>query len=141
MALSWRRPTLDTPFHIDMSWWDGQGRDIRVYVREMVCDECREIIREYGADETLDAVDENTGEVTQEDVLLYSLRSCCGLKPEFIEPHTPIIEAIFRTFLLNGNTPLTIRELHALVGRRPPETILRMLTAGDVFMGLRPIRE
>lgn len=141
MALSWRRPTLDTRFHIDMAWWDEQGRDIRVFIREMLCDQCREVARDYGPDAMVDVVDSATAEVTQTDFLWYSLRSCCGLKPDFIAPTLPVIEAIFRAFLLNGNSPLSVRELHSQLDRRPPEVLLRMLTAGDVYMGLRPVRE
>ncbi len=141
MALGWRRPTLDTRFHIDMSWWQEQGRDIRIYVRDMLCDDCRKLLQEYDLDDMMDAVDETTAEVTQMDPLWYCLGTCCGLKPDFISPNTPIIEAIFRTFLLNNNTPLSIRELHERLDRRPPETLLRMLTAGEIYMGLRPIRE
>lgn len=141
MALSWRRPTLDTRFHIDMAWWDEQGRDIRVYVREMLCTQCRDMVRSYGADALVDIVDDVTAEVTQADLLWHSLRTCCGANPDFIGPDMPIIEAIFRTFLLNGNAPLSVRELHARLNRRPPEVLLRMLTAGDVYLGLRPVRE
>jgi hypothetical protein len=124
-----------------MSWWQEQGRDIRIYVRDMLCDDCRETIRDYGMDDKMDAVDEATAEITQVDVLWHCLGTCCGLKPDFIGPNTPIIEAVFRTFLLNNNTPLSIRELHERLDRRPPETLLRMLTAGNIYLGLRPIRE
>jgi hypothetical protein len=141
MALGWRRPTLDTRFHIDLSWWQEQGRDIRVYVRDMLCDDCREMLRDYDLDDKMDAVDETTGEVVQMEPLWYCLGTCCGQKPDFIGPNTPIIEAVFRTFLLNNNTPLSIRELHERLDRRPPATLLRMLTAGDIYLGLRPIRE
>ncbi len=141
MALSWRRPTLDTRFHIDMSWWEKQHRDIRVYLRDMLCDDCREKVQSYGADERIDAIDETTGEVSHVDAILHSLRTCCGLQPDYVGPNTPIIEAIFRTFVLNDNEPLSVRELHERLNRRPPETLLRMLTAGEVYLGLRPIRE
>ncbi len=141
MALSWRRPTLDTRFHIDMGWWEGQRRDIRVYLRDMLCNECREMVQSYGMDARIDAVDETTGEVSRVDAIMHSLRTCCGLQSDYVGPNTPIIEAIFRTFILNDNQPLSVRELHEQLNRRPPETLLRMLTAGEVYLGLRPIRE
>lgn len=141
MVFGWQRPTIDTRFHIDMSWWQEQGRDIRVHLRELLCPNCRKKVDQVGLDKQIDMVDATTGEVTQRDILWYCLSTCCGKRPDFISPDTPIVEAVFRTFLLNGNTPLSVRELHQRIDRRPPETLLRILTAGDVYLGIRPIRE
>ena len=41
MPGKWQRPTVDTKFHIDMTWWQESGRDIRIYMREMLCEDCR----------------------------------------------------------------------------------------------------
>ncbi|MGC9360975.1 MAG: hypothetical protein ACP5G7_11500, partial [Anaerolineae bacterium] len=87
----------------------------------------------------IDWVDESTGEVRRVDGLWHALNTCCSTRADYITPSTPIIESIFRTFLANGNTPLSIRELYELLDRRPPETILRMLTAGKVYLGIRPV--
>ena len=140
MAVLWRRPTIHTKFHIDLDWWDEQNRDIRVPVREALCDSCKELVSDTGADEQeLDWVDEQTGAVTQVDALWHSLRTCCSLKSDYIEPNTTVVDAVFRTFLANGNQPLSIQELYELLDRRPPETLLRLLTAGPVYMGIRPV--
>ena len=137
MVAKWHRPTVDTKFHIDMRWWEESNRNIRVYIREALCDECRNEFS--GADVgEIDWVDEQTGEVTRVDGLIHALRTCCSTKPSYITPSTPIIDAVFRTFLANGNRPLSVRELYELLDRRPPEVLLRMLTAGQVYMGIRP---
>jgi hypothetical protein len=137
MVARWHRPTVDTKFHIDMRWWEESNRNIRVYMREALCDECR---GDYDGSDSgeIDWVDELTGEVTRVDGLVHALRTCCSMKPSYITPSTPIIDAVFRTFLANGNRPLTVRELYELLDRRPPEVLLRMLTAGPVYMGIRP---
>lgn len=140
--MRWQRPTVDTPFHIDQGWWEETNRDVRVHIRDALCAECQ---AEY-ADSFLnvretDWVDDETGEVTRVDGLWHSLRTCCSLKPDYIAPNTPVVDAIFRTFLANGNKPLSVAELYELLDRRPPRTLLRILTAGSVYMGIRPIRQ
>jgi hypothetical protein len=142
MALVWQRPTIDTKFHIDLDWWEQNQRDIRVIIRGSLCEECRSTYEEnYRGLQEIDWVDEQTGEVTRVDALWHTLRACCSIRPDYIQPSTSIVEAIFRTFLANGNQPLTIRELHALIDRRPPETLLQVLTGGQVYMGIRPLYE
>jgi hypothetical protein len=138
MARRWHRPTVDTKFHIDMDWWEHHNRDIRVYVWEALCDECRSDFNDYQGPGEVDWVDEETGEVSRVDGLWHSLRSCCSLKADYISLSTPIVDAIFRTFLANGNKPLSVNELYELLDRRPPATLLRLLTAGQVYMGIRP---
>jgi len=109
-------------------------------VPEALCEECRAAYQDYQGASEIDSVDEQTGEVHRVDGLLHVLRTCCSLKPDYISPSTPVIDAVFRTFLANGNTPLTIKELYEILDRRPPATLLRILTAGDVYMGIRPVR-
>ena len=140
MAAKWQRPTVDTKFHIDSTWWTDNHRDMRVYIREALCEECRAAYQDYQSVGEIDSIDPQTGEVRRVDGLLHVLRTCCSMKPEYISPNTPVIDAIFRTFLANGNTPLTVRELYELLDRRPPPMLLRILTAGDVYMGIRPVR-
>ena len=140
MAVLWQRPTVNTRFHIDLAWWEAQGRDIRVFVREMLCDECADSAGTVlDSAEEIDWVDEETGQVSRVDPLWHSLRTCCSLKADYIMPNTTVVDAVFCTFLANGNQPLTIVELYELLDRRPPATLLRLLTVGRVYMGIRPI--
>ncbi len=142
MALKWQRPTVNTRFHIDMEWWDKNDRDIRVFINDLLCDSCR---REFGDDlhdiDEIDWVDEETGEVTRVDGLWHMLRICCANQSDYITPNTPVIDAVFRTFLANGNKPLSIIDLYERLDRRPPEVLLRILTAGRTYMGIRPVTE
>jgi hypothetical protein len=140
MPGKWQRPTIDTKLHIDMTWWRENGRDIRVYMRELLCEECHAEYSDYLNQQDIDWVDEQTGEVKRVDGVWHCLRTCCSGKPDYISPDTPIVDAVFRTFLANGNEPLSSRELYELIGRRPPEFLLRVLTAGQIYMGIRPVR-
>lgn len=137
----WSRPTVDTKFHIDMSWWEEEaGRDIRVYMREALCEECQADLGVQEDLQNIDWVDEETGEVMRVDALWHCIRTCCSLKRDYITPASPVVDAVFRTFLANGNRPLSMNELYELLDRRPPQTLLRIFTAGPVYMGIRPVR-
>jgi len=141
MAARWSRPTVDTKFHIDLDWWQArEGRDLRVYMREALCDECRSDLGDGDQDENVDWVDDETGEVKQVDAVWHSIRTCCSLKKDYITPNTPVVDAVFRTFLANGNKPLSMEELYELLDRRPPSMLLRIFVGGSVYMGIRPVR-
>ena len=135
----WLRPTVDTKFHIDLDWWKEHNRDIRVYLRQSLCEECRKAYADIQDLGEVDWIDPVTAEVTREDGLWSTLRSCCSNKPNYITPNTPIIDSIFLTLVANGNKPLSPKELHERLDRRPAETILRMLTGGEVYLGIRPV--
>ena len=132
------RPTLETPFHIDYDWWDRADRDLDVYLRSQLCDEHQEQFLDIDRDQMVDYVDPETGEVTQVDRIQYLLISHCAREPEYLTPQTSLVNAVFRVFLANGNTPLTPEDLGELLDRK--ETmILRTFSGPRVYKGIRPI--
>lgn len=133
------RPTLDTKFRIDFKWWEKQNKDIRVFMRELLCPESSEAVAAAPVDQTVDIVDPMTAEVTRVDAMWEAIRSCCSQKPDYLTPETPILDSIFRVFLANGNQPLSIRELHERLAKSSPDVILRILTRGQVYMGIKPV--
>ncbi len=133
------RTTIETPFHIDMNWWKGRGRNLRLHVYSRLCPDCKALYPSYEEAADVDWVDDQTAEVTRVDALWHTLRTCCSTKPDYITEEMPFVEAIFRVFLANGNTPLTPLELHQILNRRPPEVILRMLTGARIYNGIRPV--
>jgi len=135
----WLRPSVDTKFHIDLDWWNRQKRDIRIFLSQSLCEECRPLYDQMRDLGVVDSVDRETGEVRHEDALWSTLRSCCSNKPGYIRPSTPIIDSIFLALVANGNQPLSPKELFERLDRRPPETILRMLTGGTVYLGIRAV--
>lgn len=135
---TWQRPTLDTKFHIDHEWWQTSGRNFRLYLLEQLCDECRQRFATHRATETVDWVDPNTGEVTEEDALLQCLKQMCRQRDDFIDPSVPLTAAVFRIFLINDNTPLSPKELHDTIRWKTAETILTTLTGRTTYLGLRP---
>lgn len=139
-ARAFVRPTMDTKFHIDYSWWDRADRDLDVYLRSHLCEEHRQGYRELEADALVDAVDPITGEVTRVMGIQHTLITHCAKQEDYLTPQTTLVNAVFRVFLANGNTPLTPIELGEKLGR-PASTILRTLSSQRVYKGIRPFSE
>ena len=136
--VKWVKPTVDTKFHIDFDWWEETGRNFRVHLQSHLCDDCQERFANYEDAGLLDWVDARTGEVTQVDGLWHSLRVCCSVRPDYINEYTPLATAVFRTFLANGNEPLTPVELQARLAR-PAATILRTIGGLRIYNGIKPV--
>ena len=131
------KPTLDTPYHIDFDWWTQHDRDWRVHLRTLLCKEHRELFTDWQGDDMIDWIDPNTAEVKVVDGMQHALMTHCALEPEFQTTRTAFVESVFRLFLMNGNTPMTSREL-AQALNRPEMTILKTLSGVRVYRGLRP---
>jgi len=128
------KPRLDTPFHIDFDWWRQNDRDWHVY---FLCPEHQETFAEMDISEKVDWIDPETAEVQQVEGLQHVLITHCARQPSFITQHTSLVDSIFRTFLANGNTPLTAEELSLQLGR-DAQTILRTISSKRVYKGIRP---
>ncbi len=135
----WKRPSLETKFHIDHEWWQASGKDLRVAVRGQLCRDCQARFPDHRNLEAVDWVDPDTAEVLRADALLQTLRNDCARKPEFISSGNSLVTNVFRIFLLNGNQPLTPPELAQQMPWTNGDVILRTLASGQVYMGLRPL--
>lgn len=132
------KPTLDTPFHIDYSWWEQQGLDLNVKLVSHLCPEHRDAYAGQPVGDKIDWVDWETGEVQPVDGLQYIITTHCSKEPGYVIQAPTLIEAIFRAFLSESNRPMTPRTLAPMVGHRP-EQVLRLLAARKVRLGVRPI--
>ncbi len=131
------RPSIDTKFHIDFDWWQKQGKSLRVMLSSHLCPSCWQQYSE-AEPELIDWVDPQTGEVKQVDLLWNVVRTCCSQKNDFVAPETPLVTAVFLTFIANDNAPLTPVELHQLLASRPADLILRTIGRHQVYYGIRP---
>ena len=134
------KPTLQTRYHIDFNWWGQNDRNWRIDLLSFLCEEHQDAFSDDRGEEPVDWVDPETAEVQQVDGLQHMLISHCAKEPGFITEHTSLVEAVFRLFLANGNTPMSPVELSEQLNR-PPETILRTLSGMRVYKGLRPCPE
>lgn len=134
------RPNLDTKFHIDFSWWDRADRDLVVYLRSHLCSDHQQAFAELEADSLVDYIDPETAEVTRVPGIQHTLISHCARQPEYLTPQTSLVNAVFRVFLSNGNTPMSPIELGERLGR-PARMILRTFSSPRVYKGIRPLTE
>jgi hypothetical protein len=134
------KPTLQTPFHIDFNWWRQNDRNWRIYLRSYLSEEDTSTLENFSEEQMVDLIDPETAEVHQVDGLQHLLISRYAQRQDFITETTSVVEAIFRMFLTNGNSPLTAEELSERLGRQP-QVILRTLSGPRVYKGLRPCPE
>lgn len=130
------KPTVDTPFHIDFSWWRQNDREWRVFLRGLLGEDQEAKLADVDLDERVDWVDPATGEVTQMDLLQYLLSNHYAQQDD--GAGASMVESIFRAFLKNGNSPMSAKQLGEALGR-PPQTILRTLSGARVYRGIRPV--
>ncbi len=136
--MSLLKPSIQTPFKIDFAWWEQNDRDWHVYMRSLLCPEHQLAFNDVQEDTLIDWIDPVTAEVKQVDGVQHALMSHCALQPDFVDPHTAMVEAVFRVFLVNGNQPMSAAELSKKLGR-PAETILRTLSGPRIYRGIRPL--
>ena len=134
------RPTDDPKLQKDFDWWEKSGKNFRLYLRDQLCDECRERFADHSNTENVDWVDPETGEVHRTDALRECLRTRCANDPDFINERLPVASACFRIFLANNNAPLSPSELSQMIPWRSAREILRTLGGRQVYLGLRPMR-
>jgi hypothetical protein len=132
------KPTLETKFHVDFSWWQKEGQNLKAYLRSHVCADCKQAA-EPNENELFDWVSPETGEVFQLDILWHQIASHCYEDPSFFDSRVPLTSAIFRTFILNNNTPLTAVEIHKKIQQKTPDVILRTIGSRQVYKGIKPV--
>lgn len=131
------KPTLDTKYHIDYSWWERSSEDLRMYLLSHLLPEQRDRLSQSDEQRMVDYIDPETGEVFQLDELGLAIQIAAE-DANFINPHTSLVDSVFRVFLANGNFPMTPRELADRTGRQA-NTILKTLSGGQIYKGIRPI--
>ncbi|MCI0713193.1 MAG: hypothetical protein L0154_23760 [Chloroflexi bacterium] len=132
------KPTIDTKFHIDYAWWGNQERELDVYLMSFLPESRRKFIEEQSELEVVDSIDPLTAEVTQVNPFEQAIRET---HEEIDLTRTSLVDAVFRVFLMNNNTPLNAKELSKIIDR-PPQTILRTIGSPNrIYRGIRVYAE
>lgn len=132
------KPTLETKFHIDFSWWQQPGKNLRASLQAHICpDSESDALDSEG--KTFDWISPLTGEVFEIDLLWHVLYKNCRSDPDFFDARIPLTTAIFRAFVINNNTPLTPVEIHEIIQKKSPDMILRTIGRGLVYDGIKPV--
>ena len=135
------RPDTHTLFHIDPTWFEKNGCDLRAEMHAALCDECRAIYPTPADARSVDRVHPQTGEVTRVDALWECLADHCGRRPEYITPATLLMSAIFRALLANENKPMSSEQLFKRIGKSNAAGILRVLLSAEIENGVVPVEE
>lgn len=132
------KPTTETPFHIDFDWWKTHDSNWRIYLHSCLCADHQSLFENVEEGTTIDWVDPGTGEVKVIDGLQDTLMSHCAQQADFLTNHTTLVDAVFRTLISRGNSPMSPVQLSEHIGK-PAETILRTIGGVQVYKGLRPV--
>lgn len=137
MALNYLiKPSLETKFFVDYDWWESSRDDLQVYLLTHLSEEQQQALAKRDMQELYDYVHPETGEVFALDALGMAIRESAR-NEDFISDHIGLIDSVFRAFLVNGNQPLSARELAAATGRNAA-TILKTIGGVHVYRGIRP---
>jgi len=131
--------TPDTPFAIDLDWWDRHGRNLRRFLWEILGED--EGDGEALGDEPLDYIDKQTGEVFQLDPLWTRVLVDKAHRPDYITTSTPLTNAVLRALIENRNEPMTVVQLQRRLNRSDPRTLLRLMKAARSQYGIVPVGE
>jgi hypothetical protein len=132
------KPTINTPYHIDFAWWKDHDNNWRVFLFGCLCPEHQLTFKDQTDESKIDWIDPVTAEIKEVDGLQTTLMDHCSKEPGFLSISSTV-DAIFRVFLSNGNSPTTSQELSDKIGR-PADTILKTISGFTVYKGIRPCR-
>lgn len=119
-------------YTIDPQWFDQHGRSLATVLAGRMCYNCKTKL-------------EDNPEATVDD-LFGSIKDCCSQAETFLEPGLPLLEAVFRLLLKEGNHPMDLDEIHSKVRdwlmanrdtRLVSPAIIERIMHSDRFYGFR----
>lgn len=132
------KPSVETKFFIDYTWWDQSRDDLQIYLRTHLTADQQHALEQANPGEVFDYVDPQSGEVYQMDALGLAIRASAA-RADFISGNIGLIDSVFRALLVSGNEPLNALELAELTGRNAA-TILKTIGGVRIYRGIRPHR-
>ena len=132
------KPGLTTKFRVDFEWWKSQDRNWRNWLVAFMCSKHQELFIQSTDAQEMDLVNPETGEVTRGDGLIQTLVEHCAMQEGFISPNAPLVDSVFKVFIVNRNQPLNAIELAERIGN-PADPILRTIGPTKVYKGIRPV--
>jgi len=65
----------------------------------------------------------------------------CSQQPGFLHEGLPLVDAVFRVLIANGNRPMSVTEITERLNKPPHEarTLLRTLGRRRSYLGIRPV--
>lgn len=149
-------PVEEARFFVDPQWYEERGITFTVVAQARMCPSCTAKLG-TSVEERHPVIDPRTKRVTFEyrNVPfgvnpLPIIRDCCSRSRDYITHETPLLEAVFRVFLANGNQPMTLATLRehlmtflpemAALRSDYPVALLERMIRGDRSYGMREHR-
>ncbi|HOZ38900.1 MAG TPA: hypothetical protein PLH64_09160 [Anaerolineaceae bacterium] len=132
------KPGLTTKFRVDLEWWKLQDQNWRNSLVTFMCPSHQALFAQSNDAKEMDLVNPDTGEVSRGDGLIQTLVEHCALQEGFISSDSPLVDSVFKVFIVNRNQPLNAIELAERIGK-PADTILRTIGTTRVYKGIRPV--
>ncbi|MBI4320161.1 MAG: hypothetical protein HY675_16855 [Chloroflexi bacterium] len=142
-------------FFIDRKWYDDHDRSFRAMAQARFCRSCQAKIGTE-TQERVPTINPQTGRVVYElrnvpygANPLPVIRNCCSKARGYITPDTPVLEAVFRVFLANGNQPTDLEGIREQLSEWIPLSVrphnyeagfLEKIIGGDDYYGLREFK-
>lgn len=138
-------------YFIDERWFTEQNKSFRTFAQVRMCPQCR---RKLGTEvqERVPTVDPRGRVVYETRAIpfgsnpLSEIRKHCSKEPAYITAETPLLEALFRMFLANGNQPIDIEQIREQLSTYVPmsekpsgfraEVLVRLLETPNAY-GMR----
>jgi len=127
-------PTPQASWAIALEWFQQNQRSLAVLVQPHLCPKCAKKLSAKG-------------HTPSPEALIAAMESCCARSKDFINDQLPVMESVFRLFLVNGNRPMELEEIARQLSERrggdpyraAPETLLRLLK-NDRYYGLQEVK-
>jgi len=132
------KPDLNTKFWVDFDWWKSQDQNWRHALVTFMCPTHQALFAQLTDVQEMDLANPETGEVTRGDGIIQTLVEHCAKQEGFITANAPLVDSVFKVFIVNHNQPLNAIELSERIGR-PAETILRTIGGSRVYTGIRRV--
>jgi len=110
--------------------------DWHVFLRSFALPGTSEVFANVKKGRRSTGIDPQTAEVKSVDGIQHALMSHCASSRIAPVRATALVEAVFRTFIVNGNMPMSAEELGKLAARQTPSE--KPLPVPRVYRGLRP---
>jgi hypothetical protein len=114
-------------YYIDERWFTEQNKSFRAVAQTRMCPTCRKKIGSE-VQERIPTVD-GRGRVVYElrsvpfaSMPLSEIRKHCSKESGYLTAETPLMEALFRVFLANGNQPIDIDQIREELASFVPAT-------------------
>jgi hypothetical protein len=140
-------------YHVDPSWFEENNLSFDDVVRARMCDTCRAKVGQE-VEERAPVFDKATGRMrfevrrtTYGSDPLKAIREHCGRAKNYVHRDMPTLEAIFRIFLANGNSAMTLEQVREQLAEwcpgggcqwlLLPQEMVERLVQNDSHYGLR----